>query len=266
MRIVSLSPSVTETLVLLGLEDEIVGITPWCRMYLERPENKKIAGTYLNILYDVLEEISPDIVFLQSRVHDRFFRDLREKGFNTYLIPLPTNVYGIISHIVLDVGAIVGRYYESRELGAKSLERVSDMIRRSNTRKRPRIYVEYLWPDKTYSTAGALTYIDDGVRIAGGENIFRDTPKEFFTPSNKEIIKRDPDIILVNIEPVMRNMTLSRYKEIRGELEETRALRENRVVLVVESRRINLAHFGPSFIETIEWLRNTLNQFHIADS
>jgi ABC-type hemin transport system substrate-binding protein len=37
MRIISLSPSVTETLVLLGLEDEIVGITPWCRMYLKDP-------------------------------------------------------------------------------------------------------------------------------------------------------------------------------------------------------------------------------------
>lgn len=262
MKIVSLSPSATETLVMLGLEDEIVGVTPWCKMYLDNP-NKEVVGTYLNISFDKLEKINPDIVFLQSRVHDKIFEVVRSKGFNAYLVPLPTNIYSIIAHIVVDVGSIVDRYYEARELGEKLLYRVLKMLERSRDLKRVRVYIEYLWPDKTYSTTGSLTYIDDGVRIAGGENIFRDMPKEFFYPIDRDIVERNPDVVLVNIEPPWTGLTIERYKSIRESLSSTKAFKENRILLVEESRYINLAHFGPSFIDTVEWLQKQLNRISI---
>ncbi|MEL9939616.1 MAG: ABC transporter substrate-binding protein [Ignisphaera sp.] len=261
LRIVSLSPAVTETLVLLGLEDEIVGITPWCRMYLNNPAEKEIAGTYLHVPIKKLKDLSPDIVFLQSRVHDKIFSDVRSAGFNAYLMPLPTNVNAIISHIVLDVGAITGRYYESRRLAEELLDKVMDIYRRSRGGKRLRIYVEYLWPDKTYSTSGALTYIDDGIWIAGGENIFHSVPKEFFNPRDEDIVAGDPDLILVNIEPPWESLTVDKYKEIREPLSELKAFKYNRILLVKETRDVNLAHFGPSFISTVDWLSKTLRQY-----
>uniref|UniRef100_A0A7C4BB63 Fe/B12 periplasmic-binding domain-containing protein n=1 Tax=Ignisphaera aggregans TaxID=334771 RepID=A0A7C4BB63_9CREN len=255
VRIASLSPAVTETLVLLGLEDEIVGITPWCRMYLN-DVSKEIVGTYLTILFDRLEKVRPDVVFLQSRVHDKMLETVRSRGFDAYLMPLPTNVYSIIAHIVVDVGSIVGRYYEARELGERLLTRVLSISERTKDLKRLRVYVEYLWPDKTFSSTGALTFVDDGIRIAGGENIFKDVRQEFFYPSNEEIIVRDPEVILVNIEPPFDKLitTVEEYKMIRKPLENSKAFRENKVLLVKESREVNLAHFGPSFIDTVEWL------------
>jgi iron complex transport system substrate-binding protein len=254
VRIVSLSPAVTETLVLLGLEDEIVGVTPWCRAYLN-DVSKEIVGTYLTILFDKLEKVRPDVVFLQSRVHDKMLEAVKTRGLNAYLMPLPTNVYSIIANIVIDVGSIVGRYYEARELGERLLARVLSITERTRNLKRLRVYVEYLWPDKTFSSAGALTFVDDGIRIAGGENIFKDVRQEFFYPSNEEIMVRDPEVILVSIEPPFEKLiTVEEYKKIRKPLENSKAFRENKVLLVKESREVNLAHFGPSFIDTVEWL------------
>jgi iron complex transport system substrate-binding protein len=258
MRIVSLSPSVTETLVLLGLEDEIVGVTPWCLPYLKNPHNKVIAGTYTHIFIDRLKQVNPDIVFLQSRVHDGFLELVKKHGFKAYLIPLPTNVYAIISHIILDVGAMVGRYYESRDLAERFLQRVYRVFERSrNVKKRPRVYIEYLWPDKSFSTAGALTFIDDGIWIAGGVNIYRDIVWGFFTPRDEDTVQRDPEVVLVNLEPFM-NISIEEYKKIRKSLENTKAFKEGRVYLVKESREVNLAHFGPSFANTIEWMSGIL--------
>ena len=137
------------------------------------------------------------------------------------------------------------------------------MLERSRDLKRVRVYIEYLWPDKTYSTSGSLTYIDDGVRIAGGENIFRDMPKEFFYPIDRDIVERNPDVVLVNIEPPWTGLTIERYKSIRESLSFTKAFKENRILLVEESRYINLAHFGPSFIDTVEWLQKQLNRISI---
>jgi len=253
MRIVSLSPVVTETLVLLGLEDEVVGVTPWCKTYLN-DASKEAVGTYRGILFDRLEKAKPDAVFLQSRVHDRMVDAVRSRGFNAYLVPLPTNIHSIISHVIIDVGSIVGRYYEARELGEKLLGKISRVSERVRGLRRLKVYVEYLWPDKTFSSAGALTFIDDGVRIAGGENIFRDTPQEFFSPSNEEVARRNPEAILVNVEPSLKGLTVDEYRRIRRPLEDTKAFRENKVVLVKESRNANLAHFGPSFIDAVGWL------------
>jgi len=262
MRIISLSPSVTETLVLLGLEDEIVGITPWCRMYLKDPDNKIIVGSYLTILRDRIELLKPDIIFLQSRVQDKLFWILKEKGFNTFLIPLPTNVYSIISHIVIDVGSIVGRYYEAREIAERLIEAIARIrVKAFDFKNRLRTYIEYLWPDKSFSSAGSLTYIDDMIRIAGGENIFRDYALEFFAPTDLDIIKKDPQIILVNIEPVMKNINIERYLEIRPILKNSTAYKYQRIFLVQESKELNLAHFGPSFIKTIEWIYGLYRRF-----
>jgi len=253
MRIASLSPAVTETLVSLGLEDEIVGVTPWCKMYLNDVD-KKIVGTYRSILFDRLKAVKPDLVFLQSRVHDRLVDVVRGEGFNAHLVPLPTNIYSIISHVIVDVGALVDRYYEARELGERLLSRVLKISERTAGVKRLKVYVEYLWPDKTFSSAGAFTFIDDGVRVAGGENIFKDTLREFFNPSDEEIVDRNPEVILVNIEPPLEGLSAEEYKRLRKPLENTKAFKENKVILVKERKNVNLAHFGPSFIATVEWL------------
>lgn len=254
IRIVSLSPAATETLSLLGLEDEIVGITPWCSMYLNNPSGKEIAGTYLDIRFDVLSKLAPDVVFLQSRVHDNMFREVRSRGFNAYLLPLPTNVYAIISHIVVDIGSVVGRYYEARELAEKLLDEVRRLVRLCMRRCRRRVYVEYLWPDRTFSTAGCLTYVDDGIRIAGGENIYHDVAREFFNPKDEETAARDPEVVLVNIEPPWEGLTVEQYKEMRSTLSSTKAFKESRILLVKETKSVNLAHFGPSFVSTIDWI------------
>jgi len=62
----------------------------------------------------------------------------------------------------------------------------------------------------------------------------------------------------VNLELTMSRITIEEYREIRKELSTTKAFKENKILLVVESRYINLAHFGSSFISAIEWLAKTI--------
>jgi len=85
-------------------------------------------------------------------------------------VPLPTNVYSII---VIDVGSLVNRYYEARDLERNCSLKYLRSLGKLRTKK-----VESL-PNMTFSSAGALSFIDDGIRIAGGEDIFRDISKDF---------------------------------------------------------------------------------------
>ncbi len=259
MRIVSLTPIATETLVLLGLEDELVGVTPYCRVYLRRPEDKAIAGTCLKAYYDKIAELRPDIIFTQAPVEDRVDERLRELGYRTFKVRSHTNVHDIIANVV-DIGLVTGRAAEARELAFRLEERLQAIYRRTSGRRaRPRVFVDHFWHYKSSSTVGALTYVDDGVWIAGGVNIFHDVQRGFFDVDYGEVARRDPDIVIVSFDPVQK-LTVEKYAKLRPVIAGLRAYREGRVYLVPESRRVNLNHPGPSFVDTIEYLEGLLSR------
>ncbi len=248
MRIVSLSPSATETLSLLGLEDEIVGITPWCTMYLKKQAEKIFAGTYIAVDTTTIKKLNPDLVILQSHVHDHLLQLFRALGFNTHLLPLPMNLIDIVSNVEF-IAILTNRYWEGKELADRLLNKIVEYIELGKTiKQRPKVYIEFLWPDKKVSSTGSLTYIDDGIRIAGAQNIFYDRIAKFFYVNDSEIIDRDPEIVLANIEPPYTGITIDNYLKYRPILKNTTAYKLQTIYLVEESVEANLAHPGPSFI------------------
>jgi len=62
-RIVSLTPSITESLYLLGEKDNIIGITTFCKKV---SKNQKIVGTYLEPNIEEIVKLNPDIVFISK--------------------------------------------------------------------------------------------------------------------------------------------------------------------------------------------------------
>lgn len=262
MRVVSLSPSITDILVSIGAGDSLVGITPFCKPWFGRDVREvEFAGDYLRARVDVLERLRPDYVFLQSHVHDKIYADLRSRGFNAILVSLPSTVLEALSNVVL-VGSIVGRHHESRELVSKIMDELSEQLAESYSKpihNRVRVYVEYLWPNWTYDTSGSLTYINDEVWIAGGLNIFYDVTNKFFTPRDEDVLARKPELILVNVEPIIK-IGLTDYLRRRNIINEL--YRHNsRVELLVESREVNLAHWGPTaLVPTIKTLTQLVRE------
>jgi len=60
-RIVSLAPSITETLFALGLDREVVGVT-MLSTYPEAARSKPRVGTFINISLERVVSLSPDLV------------------------------------------------------------------------------------------------------------------------------------------------------------------------------------------------------------
>ncbi len=255
MRIVSLTPVATETLVLLGLEDELVGVTPYCRLYLSSMEGKTIVGTCLRVDLDKLYGLRPDLVITQEPVQSAIAGELMGKGFQVYRVRAHTNIHDIIATVV-DLGTLTGRYWEAREIAASLEERLLRVL--SKTRQipgpeRPRVFVDHFWNYQTSSTVGGLSYVDDGVWVAGGINVFHDVLRGFFDANYEEAAARDPDVILVSVEPHYR-MTVEKYVKLRPAVRRMRAYEEGRIHIIPEGRKVNLNHPGPSFIDTVEYL------------
>ena len=261
MRVASLSPSITDVLVSIGASDSVVGVTPFCRPWIDKDLGElEIVGDYLRIRVEVLKRLRPDYILLQSHVHDRLYDVLRSKGFNAILVPLPESILASLANIVF-IGALIGRAYEARLLTAKLMDQLHPLVKESYREPitgRIRVYIEYLWPNWTYTTSGALTFINDEVWAAGGINIFHNVVNKFFTPSDRDIMHGKPELVLVNIEPGMK-VNLNTYVKKREVIKEL-LKQGSRVELIKESRRVNLAHWGPTaLIPTIETIRRLIN-------
>ena len=83
VRVVSLAPSVTDTIFYIGAGDVLVGVSAFCRRPREAQSLPRVGG-YLNVDYEALESLKPDVIFTTTGVQRRLSYELRERGFNVY--------------------------------------------------------------------------------------------------------------------------------------------------------------------------------------
>src|SRR5262245_22938859 len=116
MRIVSLVPSLTETLFALGLgPDEIAGRTSWCIEPKGRVERVPVVGgTKTPSLTSVLR-LKPDLVLLEKEENRKeTFADLDSAGIRTWV----THVTRVadVPPMLEELGRAVGREPDGRSL------------------------------------------------------------------------------------------------------------------------------------------------------
>lgn len=94
-RIVSLSPSLTDAVVQLGLGDRLVGRSAWC---WRPPEVRRlpVVGSYTGCQRDRLRDLEPDLVVVTGGVQDSLARELAREGWPVYQFDLPTSPWGIV--------------------------------------------------------------------------------------------------------------------------------------------------------------------------
>jgi iron complex transport system substrate-binding protein len=193
-RIVSLCPSLTETLFALGLGGQLVGRTRYCI----HPQDKvrtitDIGGTKNPEIDDILA-LEPDLV-------------IAEKEENR-----PEDIAALESHVpvyVTDVRSIPGALAMVRRLGRlchRSSE-AEDLARQIEERWREQspltypVRVAYLIWRKPWMVAGDDTYISDVLDRCGLMNVFAGRPGRYPETSLEEIGQLAPEIVLLSSEP-----------------------------------------------------------------
>src|SRR5690606_10365651 len=71
-RVISTSPAITEMISLLGHEKDIVAVTPYCQDATDRPK----IGSALELDYEKVLALKPDIIFLQENTLGKVSKDL----------------------------------------------------------------------------------------------------------------------------------------------------------------------------------------------
>ncbi len=191
-RLVSLAPSVTETLFALGLGERIVGVTDYCD-YPPEAKTKSRVGNVLNPSLEAILALRPDLVLGSPDANRIETADRIER--------LGIPVYGVRARSldetfasVEDLGRLLGRAAEAQRLVESLRARLRAVERRVTGRERPKVlFVVWYRP---LTTAGGKSFVNDVIRRAGGVSIAEDLEPEWPRMSLEEALKRDPDVIL----------------------------------------------------------------------
>jgi iron complex transport system substrate-binding protein len=261
-RIVSMAPSITETLFALGLGERVVGVTRDCNYPPEVEKLKRDKGEiggYFDPNFEAILALKPDLVVLlveQSNLLPAFDR-LR---IETLVVSHQTTD-GIIESF-RTVGRVCGKGAEGRRMQRDFEDRVARIREKTRPLARPRVLFVV---DRT-AGAGRLAdlyvaadddYIDKIIQWAGGENAYRRRGVRYPVISVEGLLWLNPDVI-VDMVPPHRLRELGRQKILddwKG-LEAVTAVKNHRVLI---PDRDYACIPGPRFLQLVEFLARAIH-------
>jgi iron complex transport system substrate-binding protein len=240
-RVVSLAPSMTETMVALGLGDRLVGISDYCPEVKADPPPARVGGLN-NLNVEAVLARRPDLVMTVQNREDRSLLALKNHGVELF-VEDPETLDAVLASIEA-VGERFGRGDEARRLVGSLKARLAAVAdAAAKLARRPRVFVEVDYPPPW--TIGRRSFVRDAVVAAGAENLFDDLASAYPTVDPEAIVARDPDwIVLLH--------ALDAPLAQRGGFALLRAVREGRVVTDLD--RDALLHSSPRLVDGVEEL------------
>lgn len=199
-RIVSTSPSITETLFALGLGDRVVGVSTYCRFPPEVEKLPKV-GSFLKPDPELIAGLRPDLVVVHEVGNglDRRLGALR------------------IPFIIVERGSLASAFSSMRRIAAAAgvperadtligdVQRRLDAIRRpaATAPKRRVLFIIGRRPGQLTDliAIGPGSYINELIDIAGGTNVMAIAGQpEYPRISMETVLRLNPDVIVDTVD------------------------------------------------------------------
>jgi ABC-type Fe3+-hydroxamate transport system substrate-binding protein len=194
-RIVSTSPSITETLFALGLGSQVVGVSNYCRFPPEVNALPKV-GTFLRPDPELIARLNPTLVVVHAGPNNT------ARQLSTLGIPFVTVDRGTLSGVfstIKTIGKAAGAPERAAAL-TSSLEARLARIRVSVAGRPPQkvliIMGRRVGTLTDLIAVGPGSYLHDLVGIAGGVNVLATSSLEYPRISMESIIRLDPDVVI----------------------------------------------------------------------
>jgi iron complex transport system substrate-binding protein len=192
-RIVSVAPSVTETLFALGLGDRVVGVSSYCEFPPEALKKEKIGG-YINPSLEKIVASKPDLVIGIAEGDLKSFMDRLISLKIPVYITNPRNVSEVLASIQ-NIGKVTFFSQAAEKITRAMNERIQAVQVKVQGRPHPRV-MPVLNFDPLMS-AGKGTFVDDLIRLAGGRNVAEKVRGKYPRLSVEEVFAQDPEVIIL---------------------------------------------------------------------
>ena len=257
-RIVSMAPSITETLYALGLGDRVVGVTRDCRYPPEVKDQVRIGG-YFDPNFEAIVALKPDLVIMLEE-QERSLPDFEKLKLEVLVVSHQT-IEGVIESF-RTIGRVCGKGPEGRRMAYDYEGRLGRIYEKTRRLPRPRVLMSL---DRTRGQ-GHLTdvyvvgdddYFDRIIELAGGENACRQQGIRYPIISPEGILWLGPEVIIDLVYPsLLEKIDRKTIVDDWNELGQIEAVKNHRVVVFDQDYACVP---GPRMIQLVEDLARVLH-------
>ncbi len=257
-RIISVAPSITETLYALNLGDRLAGVSRYCTFPPE-VQGKPRVGGYYDPNFEAVVALRPDLVIMLKE-HEESLPGFRKLNLNTLVVNHKT-IEGIIASFRA-IGRACGNEAEGRQMAESFENRLRQIREKTQGLPRPRVLLAL---DRTFGSghvadvyiAGVDDYFDRILELAGGENVYLHRGVRNPVVSAEGIAWLNPDVIIdVVRKEVLENHDRQAILADWNELGRVEAVRNGRV-LIFDQDYASVP--GPRFLALVEDLTRALH-------
>lgn len=252
VKIVSLSPNLTEIIVKLNKTQNLVGRCS-ASDYIPEVKNIPIIGAFGIPDLEKLLSVHPDYVIASSLKDPSIQQIINKLGIKFLLLPDNTieNYYDAVKKL--------GEILDTKKMAQSEIDRVQKGIAycRKETEKIPlskRPTVLWVVWDNPLITVGKKSFINDIIKLAGGSNIAGNINKSYVSVSKEWIVYNSPQVIIC---PFLSSSRLHDNKNFLN-ITTIPAVKNNRIYGNLDENILYI--LGPRILDAISMIHNCLYQ------
>jgi len=261
-RIVSTSPSITETLFALGLGDRVVGVSAYCHYPPAVLTLPKI-GSFIKPDAEKIAVLRPDLVVVQrAKSPMPLPSKLAALGIK-YLEVEPGSLAEVYT-LIQDIGRATGVQQRAASLIASIRGRLDAVRAESQSSYKPSVLLIVGRDPGMLSNivgVGPGAYLDELITIAGGRNILGQSKIQYPQISMETVLHANPDVILD-----AGAMGTTQNDGTKGEEELKQPWMQHSELNAVRNRKVfgltseTLVVPGPRVVEAVELIRKCIRE------
>lgn len=236
-RIISLSPSITETLFAIGAGSKVVGITKYCDFPAATESLPKVGG-FVDPNIEAIVALKPDLVILLAN-HGRVIKQLKQ--LNIDVLAVRNSSLSDIKQTISTIAERIGHQAQAEQVLAKIHHKIDLISTKVANKVPPRVMIAMGHSTgeeqvKQVFIAGNRDFYNDLIQLAGGINAYQGDNLKVPSVSIEGIMEINPHVIIdIFPEADDHNSDLEQTRRRWNSLRFVDAIKNKRVHIIEEN-------------------------------
>lgn len=192
VRVISLAPSITESIYFLGLDTNLIGVTKYCD-FPEQAKLKNNIGGMLDPNLEIIANLNPDLIFLTTEGNSQItYKSLKDLGFRVFVLN-PKNVEGIVTSLEK-----LNLIFEN-SVSDSVLKEFKKELKSISNDSQSRMFAGFL-ALKPLISFNKKTFLNDVFIKSGFSNVYENENLDYPSIAEEDLFTKDPDYLFIFTE------------------------------------------------------------------
>ena len=189
-RIISLAPSVTENLYLIGAKDKLVGCTSYCIQAVN--DGVQQVGSTIDFNIEKILLLKPDLVITMQLTKPQDVEAMRKLGINVKVFSSPKDFNEICAQN-LEIARLTGNVAEAEKVITKAKHQVDSLKNEMKNFPKKKVFFQ-LGANPLFAVL-EHSFLNDYIVFSNAENIVKGMKTGII--SRESVLSKNPDVIFI---------------------------------------------------------------------